>query len=59
MTAASRVKFGVFDFDVASGQLRREGLTVKVQPQPAAVLGILVARAGEIVTREELRHAVW
>src|SRR5216684_745008 len=59
MTAPSRVRFGVFDFDTASGELRRDGLPVRLQPQPAQVLAILVARAGETVTREALRQALW
>jgi DNA-binding winged helix-turn-helix (wHTH) protein/TolB-like protein len=59
MAVPSRVRFGVFDFDAASRELRRDGVVVRVQPQPAAVLGILVSRAGEIVTREEIRQAVW
>jgi DNA-binding winged helix-turn-helix (wHTH) protein/TolB-like protein len=59
MTAPSRVRFGVFDFDTASGELRRDGVPVRLQPQPAQVLAILVARAGEIVTREALRQALW
>src|ERR1700732_1498727 len=59
MTAPSRVRFGVFDFDTASGELRRDGVPVRLQPQPAEVLAILVARAGEIVTREALRQALW
>jgi len=53
------VRFGVFDFDTASGELRRDGLPVRLQPQPAQVLAILVARAGETVTREALRQALW
>jgi DNA-binding winged helix-turn-helix (wHTH) protein/TolB-like protein len=59
MTAPSRVRFGVFDFDPASGELRREGVPVRLQPQPAQVLAILVARAGEMVTRDALRQALW
>ncbi len=55
----SHARFGLFDLDAATGELRREGAAVRLQPQPAAVLRLLVARAGEIVTREELRQAVW
>jgi DNA-binding winged helix-turn-helix (wHTH) protein/TolB-like protein len=54
-----RVRFGPFDFDAASGDLRRDGAPVRLQPQPAAVLAMLVAHAGDIVTRDELRRAIW
>ena len=51
--------FGVFVFDPASGALTREGSLVRLQPQPARVLAILVGRAGEVVTREDLRQLIW
>ncbi|MBX9602361.1 MAG: winged helix-turn-helix domain-containing protein [Bryobacteraceae bacterium] len=54
-----RLRFGVFDFDPASGELRREGIAVKLQAQPAQVLGILLENAGAVVSREALRQAVW
>lgn len=56
---ARRVRFGVFDFDSETGELRREGSPVRLQAQPAQVLGFLVAHAGDVVTREQLREAVW
>ena len=49
-----RCRFGLFEFDFRSGELRREGQLVKLAPQPARVLGCLLARPGEIVLREEL-----
>jgi DNA-binding winged helix-turn-helix (wHTH) protein/TolB-like protein len=54
-----RVRFGLFDFDPGSGELRREGIPIRLQAQPAQVLALLLARAGEVVTREALREAVW
>src|SRR5438093_9129521 len=54
-----RVRFGLFEFDPATGELRREGALLRLQPQPSAVLAYLVARPGEVVTREALRDAVW
>ncbi len=54
-----RVRFGVFDFDPASGELRREGVPVRLQAQPAQVLAVLLEHSGEVVTREQLRQAVW
>src|SRR5581483_284356 len=57
--APRRLRFGLFDFDPGAGELRREGVPVRLQPQPAAVLAYLVARPGEVVTRDALRDAVW
>src|SRR5436190_1811001 len=54
-----RVRFGLFEFDPATGELRREGALVRLQPQPAAVLALLIQRAGEVVSRETLRDAIW
>ena len=54
-----RARFGLFEFDAAEGELTREGVPVRLQPQPARVLAILVAHAGEVVTREALRQEVW
>lgn len=56
---ASPYRFGSFLFDPATGSLTKHGTPVKLQPQPATVLAMLVARAGEVVTREELRRALW
>jgi len=54
-----RIRFGQFDFDPGDGALWREGRSVRLQPQPARVLALLASRAGEIVTRDELRREVW
>jgi DNA-binding winged helix-turn-helix (wHTH) protein/TolB-like protein len=54
-----RARFGLFEFDAATGALTREGVPVRLQPQPARVLAILVAHAGEVVTRDALRQEVW
>lgn len=51
--------FGGFQLDLRSGELRRNGVLVKLQPQPAKVLVLLVSRAGEIVTRTEVAEQVW
>ncbi|HET6899682.1 MAG TPA: transcriptional regulator, partial [Vicinamibacteria bacterium] len=53
------LRFGVFDLNPATGELHRAGLRVRLQPQPVRVLEILATRAGTIVSREELRQAVW
>jgi DNA-binding winged helix-turn-helix (wHTH) protein/TolB-like protein len=54
-----RVTFGLFELDPATGTLTRDRRPVRLQPQPARVLAILVERAGEVVTREELRAQIW
>jgi TolB-like protein/DNA-binding winged helix-turn-helix (wHTH) protein/Tfp pilus assembly protein PilF len=52
-------RFGVFELDSQTGELRKSGARVRLAPQPFTVLSILVSRPGEVVTREELRAAVW
>jgi DNA-binding winged helix-turn-helix (wHTH) protein/TolB-like protein len=52
-------RFGVFEFDSDSSELSRNGRAVALEPQPAKALALLLSKAGEIVSREELRDAVW
>lgn len=52
-------RFGVFEFDDETKELRRNGRAAALEPQPAKALALLLSRAGDIVTREELRDAVW
>jgi len=54
-----QVFFGEFALDCRTGELRRNGVPVKLQPQPAKVLNILVKRAGDVVSRTELAQQVW
>src|SRR5437016_2256821 len=58
-TKSGIVRFGVFEADLQAGELRRNGAKVKLQEQPFQVLTMLVDRAGQIVTREELRRQLW
>jgi DNA-binding winged helix-turn-helix (wHTH) protein len=53
------VRFGVFEADLMADELRRRGLRVKLQERPFQVLALLLGRPGEVVTREELRQALW
>lgn len=53
------VRFGVFEVDLRAGELRKHGLRIKLQEQPFRVLALLLERAGEIVTREELQKKLW
>ena len=54
-----RFRFGVFELDPRGGELWKAGVRTRLQPQPARVLGLLVSRAGELVTREEIQREVW
>lgn len=57
--APERLVFVDFELLPDTGELRRGGIPVKLQPQPARVLELLARRAGEIVTREEIQRQVW
>ncbi len=52
-------RFGVFEVDAATGELRKQGLRIRMQEQPAQFLLILLDRAGEVVSREEIRRKLW
>jgi len=52
-------KFGTFEFDPETCELRKNGRVIALEPQPAKALALLLSRAGEIVSRDELREAVW
>jgi cholera toxin transcriptional activator len=53
------VRFGVFELDLSTGELRKNGVKLRLQGQPIQVLTLLLERAGEVVTREELRQKLW
>jgi DNA-binding winged helix-turn-helix (wHTH) protein/TolB-like protein len=55
----ARFRFGLFEFDTATRELRREGALVRLQSQPAQVLASLIRQAGQVVSREELRQILW
>ncbi len=52
-------RFGRFEVDLESQELRRSGLRVKLQARPFRILVLLLSRAGGIVTRDEIREHVW
>jgi TolB-like protein/DNA-binding winged helix-turn-helix (wHTH) protein len=52
-------RFGIFEADLDAGELRKNGARIHLQDQPFQVLTVLLLRAGQLVTREELRHEVW
>jgi DNA-binding winged helix-turn-helix (wHTH) protein len=53
------LRFGVFELDRRARDLRKQGVRLRLQEQPFQVLLLLLERAGEIVTREELRQRLW
>ena len=53
------VRFGVFEADLSAGELRKNGLKIKLQDHPFRVLAFLLERPGGVVTREELRQRLW
>ena len=55
----SRLRFGVFELDLHSGELRKHGLRIRLQEQPFQVLATLLEHPGEVVTREELQKKLW
>jgi TolB-like protein/DNA-binding winged helix-turn-helix (wHTH) protein len=53
------VRFGAFQADLRSGELRKDGIKVKLEGQPFQVLAALLQRPGQLVTREELQKQLW
>src|SRR6185503_6944399 len=53
------VRFGAFEADLQTGELRKDGVKLKFSGQPFQVLAILLERPGDVVTREELQKRLW
>jgi DNA-binding winged helix-turn-helix (wHTH) protein len=53
------VRFGVFEADLRAGELRRNGVKVRIQDLPFRALAVLISRPHEVITREELRQELW
>ena len=58
-SATRIVRFGPFELDLRSGELRKSGARVSLQDQPLQILSVLLQRPGELVTREELGQRLW
>jgi cholera toxin transcriptional activator len=56
---ARRYRFGVFEADSTTGELRRKGVRIKLHSQPFQVLVMLLERPGELLTREEISRELW
>jgi cholera toxin transcriptional activator len=57
--AVRRYRFGVFEADAATGELRRQGMRIKLNAQPFQVLLLLLERPGQLLTREEIARELW
>jgi DNA-binding winged helix-turn-helix (wHTH) protein len=53
------LRFGVFEADVQTGELTKQGKRIGLQEQPFRLLVMLLEKPGEVVTREELRSRLW
>lgn len=53
------IRFGVFEVDLAAGELRKNGLKLKLQDHPFRALALLLERPGEVISRDELREKLW
>ncbi len=58
-TPSERVRFGVFEADLRSGELRKQGVKIKLHEQPFQILTMLLEHPGEVVTRVELQRRLW
>jgi TolB-like protein/DNA-binding winged helix-turn-helix (wHTH) protein/Tfp pilus assembly protein PilF len=56
---ANSLRFGTYEFDLRSGELRKHGIRLKLQEQPSQILAILLEHRGEMVTRDELQRRLW
>ena len=53
------IRFGVFEADLVTGELRRDGTKIRLQEQPFQLLAVLLERPGDLVTRDELQKRLW
>jgi cholera toxin transcriptional activator len=56
---ARRYRFGVFEADASTGELRRQGIRVKLNAQPFQILTMLLDRPGDLLTREQIAAELW
>lgn len=57
--SAKIARFGVFELDLSTGELRKSGVKLRLQGQPIQILTLLLEHPGDVVTREELRQKLW
>jgi len=59
LDARAPIRFGLFEVDLASGELRKQGVRIKLQEQPFQVLVALIERPHEVLSREDLQKRLW
>ncbi len=59
LPTSTKFRFDAFELDLASGELRRAGRLLKLQPQPFRVLALLIEHADHLVSREEIQRCLW
>lgn len=59
MASQAAARFGSFEVDFRAGELRKHGVRIRLQVQPFQILAMMLERPGEVLTREELRQALW
>src|ERR1700751_5149052 len=55
----TNIRFDSFELDAISGELRKGGIRLRLQPQPFRILLLLIEASGQVVTREEIRACLW
>src|ERR1051326_2734821 len=55
----SKIQFDVFEFDLVTRELLKNGRLIRLQGQPARVLGLLASRPGELISRAEIQKELW
>lgn len=58
-TSKRAIRFGLYEVDFGSQELRKSGIRIKIQDQPFQILALLLERPGQIVTREEIQKRLW
>lgn len=56
---SGKFRFGVFEADLISGELRKQGIKIKLHDQPLKVLAVLLEHPGEVITREQISRRLW
>jgi TolB-like protein/DNA-binding winged helix-turn-helix (wHTH) protein len=57
--SSRRIRFSVFELDLCSGELRKQGIKIKLHKQPFQILAMLLEHPGDVVTREQLQQRLW
>ncbi|MFB3923015.1 MAG: winged helix-turn-helix domain-containing tetratricopeptide repeat protein [Terriglobia bacterium] len=59
VTEPARLRFGIFELDLITGELRKAGSLVRLPPQPFKILALLASRPGQLLSREEIQKEIW